>query len=296
MCNEWLEEFINYLSVERGLSENTIVAYRRDLVKFIGYLEEKQKTIDGATRSNISDFMLALKDQGLSANSITRNLVSIKMFYRFLTGERLIKKEITEVMESPKLVKKLPEALSIEEVEKMLNKPDLKEWTGIRNKACLELAYATGMRVSELVNLSIQDLNMDAGFTRCKGKGNKERVIPLGRMAIEAIQKYLKDVRPKLARKHQDTGILFLTRFGRRMTRQNFWKIIKKYARLSGMKKDVTPHTLRHSFATHMLEGGADLRVVQEMLGHADIATTQIYTHIDKNRLKSIHQKFHPRP
>ncbi len=296
IAEEWLGSFLDYLSVERGLSGNTISAYRRDIAKFIGYLKKKNISIEKAVRGHINAFMFELKDKGMSASSISRNLVAIKMFYRFLVGERLIKKDITDVIESPKLWKRLPEVLSIGEVERLLNKPDLKRWLGVRDKASLELAYATGMRVSELINLNIQDLNMDIGFVRCKGKGGKERIVPMGRVASESINRYLQKVRPLLIKKRQGTQRLFLTRLGRGMSRQNFWKIIKKYARLSGIKKTITPHTLRHSFATHMLERGANLRVVQEMLGHADIVTTQFYTHIDKSRLKSIHQKYHPRP
>lgn len=294
---ELIEEFLNYLTVERGLSNNTILAYGRDLNKYTGYLKKQGiDSIEKVRRSNINDFMMSQKDNGLSSNSISRNLVAIKVFHRFLLQERQIKDDITSVLGSPKLWKHLPEALLISEVEELLSKPDVRKWQGIRDRAALELMYATGVRVSEIVNLKFTDLNLDVGFLKCIGKGNKERIIPLGKKAQDAIKVYLEKVRPSLLKKDKTCPTLFLSRLGRRISRQSFWKLIKKYTRLAGIKKTITPHTLRHSFATHLLEGGADLRVVQEMLGHANIATTQIYTHINKERLKAIHQKYHPRP
>jgi integrase/recombinase XerD len=291
------EDFLDYLSVERGLSVNTISAYRSDLYKYIDYLEAKKKRlhINEATRQDVRDFMMQQKDQGLSANSISRNLVAIKVFHRFLLREKYIKQDVTNVLDSPKLWKHLPEALSVAEVESIIKRPNVRHWMGIRDKAALELMYATGLRVSELVNLGMDNLNLDIGFIRCVGKGNKERVVPIGRQAQESLNRYINKARPKLLKAHE-TNALFLSRLGKKISRQSFWKMIKRYARLAGIKKDITPHTLRHSFATHLLERGADLRVVQEMLGHADISTTQIYTHINKERLKSIHHKFHPRP
>lgn len=247
------------------------------------------------TRKQITDFIMNLKDNGLSANSISRNLAAIKSFHRFLVIERYIKDDVTSVMDSPKLWKKLPEVLNLEEVERLLSKPNLRDWLGIRDKAALELMYATGMRVSELVDLKLDNVNLDVGFIKCKGKGQKERIIPVGRKAITAIERYLNKIRPKLVKKKENVQHLFLTRLGRKMSRQTFWKIIKKYLKRAKIKKEVSPHTLRHSFATHLLERGADLRVVQELLGHANISTTQIYTHINKERLKSIHKKYHPR-
>ena len=240
-------------------------------------------------------YLMFLKEKGLSGNSISRNLVAIKAFHRFLTHEKYIKEDITSVLDSPKLWKHLPEALSASEVEEILKKPNVKNWMGLRDRAALELMYATGLRVSELVNLNIENVNLDIGFVRCIGKGSKERIVPIGRKSQAALTRYLEKSRTKLL-KSQSVNSLFLSRLGKKISRQSFWKMIKKYARLAGIKKDIMPHTLRHSFATHLLEGGADLRVVQEMLGHADIATTQIYTHINKDRLKSIHLKFHPRP
>jgi integrase/recombinase XerD len=291
-----LDEFLNYLSVERGLSANTITSYRTDLAHFIGYLDAKGiKDIAKAKRSDITDYMMGLKGKGISSNSISRALVAIKMFYKFLVQERFVKDDVAGVLESPKLIRPLPNVLSMQEVDKLLAAPDLKDWIGIRDKAALELMYATGMRVSELVNLAVEGLNLDVGFIKCKGKGDKERIVPIGRKAKEAVARYIERVRPKLLKKRQDSH-LFLSRLGKRVSRQSFWKMIKRSAKAARIKKEITPHTLRHSFATHLLERGADLRVVQEMLGHSDIATTQIYTHINKERLKTIHRQFHPRP
>jgi integrase/recombinase XerD len=235
------------------------------------------------------------KDKHLSANSISRSLVAIKTFHRFLTRERHIKEDVTNVLDSPRLWKNLPETLSVSEVEEIIKTPNTRNWLGLRDKAILELMYATGLRVSEIVNLNIDSINMDVGFLRCIGKGNKERIVPIGEQARKALVRYLSRARVKI-KNAQSSNTLFLSRLGKGISRQSFWKMIKKYTRIAGIKKDITPHTLRHSFATHLLERGADLRVVQEMLGHSDISTTQIYTHINKERLKSIHHQFHPRP
>jgi integrase/recombinase XerD len=291
-----VDEFLNYLAVERALSSNTISSYRTDLVHFAAYLAKKGiDDADSVKRQDITDYMLGLKDRGISSNSISRALVAIKMLYRFLVQERLAKDDVAGVLESPKLVRPLPNVLGMNEVDKLLAAPDLRNWMGIRDKAALELMYATGMRVSELVELSMDGLNLDVGYIKCRGKGGKERIVPIGKAAKEAVARYVEKVRPKLAKKAAQDKHLFLSRLGRKVSRVSFWKMIKNNARLARVKKDITPHTLRHSFATHLLERGADLRVVQEMLGHADIATTQVYTHINKERLKSIHRQFHPR-
>jgi len=291
-----LEEFINYLSVERGLSKNTISSYRTDLVSFLNYLESRNlSSVEKVKRDDITQYLLFLKDKGLSGNSVSRALVAIKMFYRFMVEERLIKDNVAGILESPKLIRPLPNVLNINEVEKLLAAPDTRDWMGLRDKAALELLYATGMRVSELVDLPTNTVNLDVGFIKCRGKGDKERIVPIGTQAKNAISRYMQKVRPALLKNRADNH-LFLSRLGRRVSRQSFWKMIKKYAKRARIKKEIMPHTLRHSFATHLLERGADLRVVQEMLGHADIATTQIYTHINKERLKSIHRQFHPRP
>ncbi|MEK6568115.1 MAG: site-specific tyrosine recombinase XerD [Candidatus Omnitrophota bacterium] len=294
---ELVESFLNYLSVERSLSRNTILSYRRDLEKYIHYLKVSNiNSLSQTARKNISDFMFGLKDAGLSAVSIARNLVAIKVLYRFLVRERILTTDPSSLLDSPKLWKKIPDVLSGLEVEALLEAPDLKTARGLRDKAILELMYATGLRVSEAVNLKTQDVNFDVGFLRCIGKGSKERIVPLGKESIQAIKKYLEKARPKLARGTGEDAFLFLSRLGKKISRQSFWKLIKHYSALARIKKNIRPHTLRHSFATHLLERGADLRSVQEMLGHADISTTQIYTHIDKNRLKMIHKNFHPRP
>lgn len=291
-----VEEFLSYLTVERGLAANTIISYRRDLNKYMGFLEKGKVSSLGATkRSHITDFMLALKEKGLNSNSISRALVAIKVFYRFLVNEGLVKDDASYAINLPKLWRKLPEVLTSAEVDRLLACPNLKTNRGVRDKAALELMYATGMRVSELVNLPLSNLNLDVGFIKCKGKGQKERVIPLGSYAVRALTRYIEKVRPR-SLKQNGAPELFLTRLGKKMSRQMFWKLIKTYARQSRIKKAIMPHILRHSFATHLLERGADLRTVQEMLGHSDISTTQIYTHIDRERLKQIHRRFHPRP
>lgn len=292
---EFIEEFLNYLSVEKGLSKNTISSYRTDLIHFAAHLESSGiRGIEKVRKQDITAYLLYLKDKGISSNSISRALVAIKMFYRFLVQEHLVKDDIAGVMDSPKLIRPLPNVLGMGEVDKLLSAPDLRDWIGIRDKAALELMYASGMRVSELVDLTMDGLNLDVGFIKCRGKGNKERIVPIGKSAKEAIARYAEKVRPRLSRKGADPH-LFLSRLGKKISRQSFWKMIKANARRARIKAEITPHTLRHSFATHLLERGADLRVVQEMLGHSDISTTQVYTHINKERLKSIHRQFHPR-
>ncbi len=292
-----IDNFIDYLNVEKGLAKNTAISYRMDLEKFSNYLKSKNFTeINSVTKDDITDYLLSLKDSDLSANSISRNLVAIKVFFRFLLRERFLKDDPSNNIESPKLWKNLPEFLDIDEVDRLLRSPDTRTWMGLRDKACLEVMYATGMRVSEVISLELGNVNLDLGYAKCIGKGSKERIVPFGSSAKTILEKYLKSVRPSLTKSSNSKDPLFLTRLGKAMTRQNFWKIINRYAKLAKIKKHLTPHTLRHSFATHMLERGADLRIVQEMLGHSDISTTQIYTHIQKDRLKSIHKKFHPRP
>jgi len=293
--HEWVQQFLDYLLIERGLSKNTIQSYGEDLKKFVSYLESRGiKNIEAAKRSNITDFMLQLKDAGLSSNSISRALVAVKVFFRFLVRERIIKVDVASVLDSPKLIRTLPDVLSAAEVDTLLKAPDGHNWMGLRDRAVLEVFYATGLRVSELAGLMIHNANLDIGFIKCSGKGGKERIVPLGRTAINCLNKYLEKVRPKLVKK-SGSNFLFLSRLGKKISRQSFWKMMKKYARITGIQKEIKPHTLRHSFATHLLERGADLRSVQEMLGHANISTTQLYTHINKERLKGIHKRFHPR-
>lgn len=288
--------FLDYLSVERGLAKNTIISYRRDLGAYYNFLDAiAKKTVSNSSREDIREFMLFEKDKGLSVNSIARSLTALRMFYRFLIRERLIKDDASNYIDTPKLWKKIPDVLNVAEVEKLISAPDLNCDQGIRDRAILELMYATGMRVSEVSNIKCVDVNTDIGFVRCKGKGNKERIVPLGKKAINAIMRYMEKSRPHFIKKGIQSQELFLSRSGRRLSRISLWKLIKAYALKAKIRKEIKPHILRHSFATHLLEGGADLRSVQEMLGHANISTTQIYTHINRDRLKSIHKMFHPR-
>lgn len=290
-----LEDFINYLSVEKGLARNTLESYQRDLNKFLQYLKRSEiQGFENASRKNISQYLMEQKQNGLAATTVNRNLASIRSFCHFLLKEGLIEENPAIELESPRTEKKLPSVLSFNDVELLLNQPDLTSFTGKRDKAMLELLYATGIRVSELVSLDLNSVNIKMGFLRCDGKGNKERMIPLGSMSIKSMEDYLQKSRPKLI-KLKDERALFINQHGKRLTRQGFWKILKKYALKAGIQEIITPHTLRHSFATHLLENGADLRSVQEMLGHADISTTQIYTHISRKRIKEIYRQTHPR-
>jgi integrase/recombinase XerD len=293
---ELIDTFLNYLSVERGLSNNTIISYREDLNTYLDFMEKQSiGALSKISRNNITDFMLNQKDKGISANSVARRLAAIRMFHRFLAREKILKSDPTNLIDSPKLWKKIPDTLTLNEIESLIAQPDIRDKQGIRDKAILETMYATGMRVSEAVNLRLDNVNLDIGFLRCIGKGNKERVIPLGKKAIASLKKYLEASRPYFL-KSKTSEYLFVSRFGKKISRQSFWKLIKKYARQARIKKPIRPHILRHSFATHLLERGADLRAVQEMLGQSNISTTQIYTHINRDRLKSIHKQFHPRP
>lgn len=295
--DELIEAFLNYLTVERGLSRNTIVSYSEDLRAYSGYVKSRSiNSFSSTTKNEIVGFMMARKDKGLAANSVARSLAAIRMFYRFLVRERILKADPSSLVDSPKLWKRIPETLSVNEVESLLAAPDLRDRKqGTRDRAILETLYATGMRVSEVVNLKLDNVNMEVGFLRCIGKGDKERIIPLGKKAIISIQRYIHDGRPLLL-KNKESDFLFVSRFGKKISRQSLWKLIKRYAKLARIKKPMKPHILRHSFATHLLERGADLRSVQEMLGHSNISTTQLYTHINKERLKSIHRMYHPRP
>ena len=293
---ELINTFIDYLTVERGLSDNTVSSYRGDLSAYINFISKRNITVlSKTTKNNVTGFMLYQKDRGVSAGSIARRLAAIKSFYRFLVRERLLQEDPSSLVDTPKLWKKIPQTLSVNEVERLLSQPNIRQKQGIRDKAILETLYACGMRVSEAVNLKIKDVNLEVGFLRCVGKGNKERVIPLGKKAAASIKRYMEFSRPHLLKGKVSPNV-FISRLGTKISRQSFWKLIKKYARGAGINKSIKPHILRHSFATHLLERGADLRSVQEMLGHANISTTQIYTHIDRDRLKTIHRKFHPRP
>ncbi len=290
-----LDQFLDYVSLERGLSENTRKAYGADLSTFIAFLQARGvKSINSVTRQHILDFLMEQRDRGLSTGSISRRLVSIKVLFKYLQQEALLRSNITESMDSPKLWKVLPSTLSFKEVDRLLAAPAEKDRNGLRDRAMLETMYGTGLRVSELAQLTLDDIHFDAGYVRCMGKGKKERVVPLNEAARALIQRYLDEVRPALAR-GQPIRAVFLTRRGHAFSRKGIWKSVKKYAKIAGIMKNVKPHTLRHSFASHLLANGAPLRVIQEMLGHADITTTQIYTHVDPARLKSVHAQFHPR-
>ncbi len=293
---ELIQQFLDYLSIERGLSNNTLLAYRRDLEKYARFLAGRgMEKADPVKRQDIVEFMQNQKEKGRAVATINRALAAIKTFHRFLARERLVKEDVSSLVETPKMWRRVPDVLTSSEVESMIGAAHGRRWKQVRDHAILEMLYASGMRVSELVDLKVESVNLDIGYVRCIGKGRKERIVPIGKKACRALRRYLSDARKRLAR-NTLTNALFVSRLGKKISRQSVWKIIKYYARRARVKKVIKPHTLRHSFATHLLEHGADLRSVQEMLGHADIATTQIYTHVDRERLKSIHQKFHPRP
>lgn len=292
-----LQDFKHFLLVEKGLAHNTLVSYERDLKSYMNYIQtvEKINNFNEVQRAQIVRFLSFLKDGGKSAKTIARHVASIRAFHQFLFREKMVTNDPTVHLDTPKLEKSLPKVLSLKEVERLLDAPKANDRYGIRDKAMLETLYATGIRVSELIGLNIGDAHLTMGFLRCIGKGNKERIIPLGQTASAAIQNYLDEGRQHfISKKHKDDA-LFLNHHGRRLTRQGFWKILKRLTAEAGIQKELTPHTLRHSFATHLLENGADLRAVQEMLGHADISTTQIYTHVTKTRLRDVYSKFHPR-
>jgi len=288
---------VDFLRLERGLSQNTVLAYRQDLRQFSKALPSKQPS--DVTRGDILDHLMMLRDRKLAPSSVGRKLVAIKVFFRFLLSQNLIKNDPSAIIESPRLMKGLPDVLDVEEVGRLLlaatpDKRKKKQKKTVRDRALMELLYASGLRVSEASGMKITDLNPEAGFLRCIGKGGKERVVPVGSHALQWIRTYMAEARPGFNPK-PDSRQIFLNRSGGPLSRISIWSLIKQYAQAAGIKKRITPHTLRHSFATHLLEAGADLRVVQELLGHSSISTTQIYTHVDRARLKSIHAKFHPR-
>ncbi len=290
-----IDKFLDYISLERGLSENTRLAYAADLADFNTFLKRRSvASANEITRQHIMAYLLEGRDRGLGTSTISRHLVSIKVLFRFLQQEGLLSANVTEAMDSPKLWRILPSVLSTREVGLLLSAPDEKQASGLRDKALLELFYATGLRVSEMAALTLDDLHFDSGYLRCFGKGRKERIVPIGTQAAEWVRRYLAEQRPALL-KQKTSRAVFLTRRGTAFSRKGIWKMIRQYTKKAGIMKKVTPHTLRHSFASHLLSNGAPLRVIQEMLGHADIATTQIYTHVDASRLKGVHEQFHPR-
>ncbi len=291
-----MQSFLTHQRVEKGLAENSIQAYRRDLSRFARWVEQQGKTLAKLTRDDIVDFLGSLYRARLDSRSVARYLATLRGFFRFALAEGAVRADPTQNLESPKVWKKLPGFLSLEEVDRLLAAPDPSKVLGLRDKAMLELLYGTGLRVSELINLRVADIERNAGYLRCLGKGDKERLVPIGRPALAAVELYLREGRPKLVRAGGPLPPwLFLSRSGRKLTRVAFWKTLRRYGRLAGIRRKLSPHTLRHSFATHMLERGADLRSVQMMLGHADISTTQIYTHVVQARLRHIYKAHHPR-
>ena len=292
---EIVERYLNYLVVERGLSANTNSAYKRDLIKLMNFLKLSGVGIKGAERGDISAFLLSLKESGLSVRSYSRTLVAVRGLYRFL----LITKELTESpcanIDIPQLPKHLPKVLTVEVVDRLLESPDISTTIGYRNRAMIELLYATGLRVSELVTLKVASIDLQRGLVTAFGKGSKERLVPMGESAMVWLKGYMEGARKELCKGKRASTDLFVTSRGSGMTRQNFWVIIKRMALMAGIEAEIKPHILRHCFATHLLERGADLRIVQAMLGHADISSTQIYTHVTTERLKAIHKSKHPR-
>ena len=286
--------FLDYLRVEKGLAPNSIVSYRRDLMEFAEFLRQQKESFEAANREEIRNFLGTLYRRGLSARSVARHLVALRSFYRFLLHERKVACDPTAEVQAPKFGIDLPHYLSIEEVDKLLSAPVPSNPAGLRDKALLELLYATGMRVSELVSLRCEDLDLNLGLLRCNGKGGKERLIPVGKSALKAVEAYLQHGRAGLL-KGAGMPHLFLNCRGGALSRVGFWKILRRHGRRAGVLIGLTPHVLRHSFATHLLERGADLRSVQLMLGHSDISSTQIYTHVLKERLKQVYQSHHPR-
>lgn len=293
-ANHLADQFIHHLRVEKGLAKNTIESYSRDLARYFDFLDKAGVSPMQASQIHIMDYISSLA-ASLSIRSIARNLSSLKIFYRFLVSDGKIKTNPARLISNPKLPRRLPGVLSSQEVERLLAAPDVSTSRGLRDRAMLELLYGSGLRVSELVGLKITNIDLEAGWVRTLGKGSKERMVPMGSKAQQSIKEYLLYSRPSLLKKRSSSH-LFLTSRAKPMSRQAFWKIIKRCAGLAGIRKEISPHSLRHSFASHLLEHGADLRSVQIMLGHADISTTQIYTHVTRERLKQIHEKYHPRP
>lgn len=295
MLQNELEDYLHFLQIERGLAENTLNSYRRDLLHYTEYILKEKELSDWnkVTRNDILSFLYLLKDNGKSTATISRHISSIRSFHQFLIREQIVKQDASLHIEKPKKDRTLPDVLSQAEVTKLLEINDSSP-LGLRTKAMFELLYATGLRVTEMITLKTDDLHLMMGFVQCFGKGSKERIVPLGNTAKHVLEDYLQHGRPHLV-KQQTTSTLFVNQHGRPLTRQGFWKILKKSSLEAGIRKNITPHTLRHSFATHLLENGADLRIVQEMLGHEDISTTQIYTHVTKTRLKDMYKAYHPR-
>ncbi len=290
-----VKRFLDYLFIECGLAGSTVTAYQRDLREFWKHLGEREVDPSDVSIDDVQQYLIYLQRRGLGLASIARHLATIKVFLRHLFAERILRRDIASLIESPKRWRAIPRAPRYPKIEALLEGPDPRDEFYLRDRALLELLYATGMRVSEAVDLQLDQINLELGYVRCIGKGRKERIIPVGRPAIEAIREYLGILRPRLLGNRHTTA-LFLSRTGRALDRSNMWRLVRKYAAAAGIENRVSPHTLRHCFATHLLAGGADLRIVQELLGHADVTTTQVYTHVDEVRLKHVHRKYHPRP
>lgn len=288
-----LQAFLDFLCVEKGLSSNTVLSYSRDLKKLFYFFTKEKILWSNAKEEDLIKFIHQQSRAGLSPRSLARLISSLKSFYKFLRLDDIVKKDPAVNLSSPKIWFKLPQFLTVEEVELLLRQPDERNVRGIRDEAMLELLYATGLRVSELVSLKRKNLNVEDGFLLCRGKGGKERIVPIGGTACQAIRRYLEEARSRLLKEPNDS--LFLTSRGGAFTRQGFWKLLKAYAKKAGLDLKISPHILRHSFATHLLERGADLRSVQLMLGHTQITTTQIYTHVSRERLRKVYEKYHPR-
>jgi integrase/recombinase XerD len=290
------QDYCDHLAVERGVSANTMAAYRLDLARFLGFLRDdrSRREWDAVTSDDLVAYLIALRDRGLQTRTIVRNMVSVRGLFAFLVGEDVLREDPSRKLDLPAFWSTLPDVLTLDQVTLLLDAPPTDSPGGLRDRAMLETLYATGLRVSELAGLPLSAVDPELRFVRCMGKGAKERLVPIGGKALAAIQQYLREGRPSLVRKRSSSH-LFVSRLGSRMSRQAVWQMVRKYSRQVGIRAPVHPHMLRHSFATHMLEGGADLRAVQMMLGHTDLSTTQIYTHVTRDRLRDVHRRFHPR-
>ncbi len=290
-----VKRFLDYIFLECGLSGETVTAYQSDLREFWNCLVDADVEPSEITFEDVQRHLMQLHDRGLKLSSIVRHFSTVKVFLRFLNNEKILRRDLTTIMESPRRWRTIPRVIRYDQVKSLLHAPNLQDEFFLRDRALLELMYATGMRVSEVVGLSLDSINLKLGYLRCMGKGRKERIVPIGSHAIEALTHYYEDLRPRLLGENH-TAAIFLSRTGRPLDRTNIWRLVRKYAVIAGIEYKVSPHTLRHCFATHLLHGGADLRVVQELLGHADVTTTQIYTHVNETQLQRIHEKCHPRP